>query len=119
MPNKACTRRWGFGGGGITPDIETESDLLTQFGAELRRKNAFFNFTVDYMVEHDHTVEKDIKITDSLMQRFLGYAKSLDIKYTQADLDSADTYIRTMKLRGWYEDLAEKWGLPPELANGP
>ena len=30
-----------------------------------------------------------------------------------------DTYIRTMKLRGWYEDLAEKWGLPPELANGP
>lgn len=89
-------KREVFGGGGITPDIETESDLLTQFGAELRRKNAFFNFTVDYMVEHDHTVEKDIKITDSLMQRFLGYAKSLDIKYTQADLDSADTYIRTM-----------------------
>jgi len=42
------------------------------------------------------------------------------VRYEDLDLlVFIDTYIRTMKLRGWYEDLAEKWGLPPELANGP
>ncbi|SEG60750.1 transporter substrate-binding domain-containing protein [Bosea lathyri] len=39
-----------------------------------------------------------------------------------ADLDLLvflDTYVRAMKLRGWYRGLAEKWNLPPELAVGP
>ena len=30
-----------YGGGGITPDIDIQSDLLSNFGIELRRKNAF------------------------------------------------------------------------------
>jgi polar amino acid transport system substrate-binding protein len=42
------------------------------------------------------------------------------VRYDDLDLlVFLDTYIRTMKLRGWYEDLAEKWGLPAELASGP
>ena len=42
------------------------------------------------------------------------------VRYDDLDLlVFIDTYIRTMKLRGWYEELAEKWGLPPELATGP
>ncbi len=39
-----------------------------------------------------------------------------------ADLDLMvflDTYVRAMQLRGWYRGLAEKWGLPPDLAPGP
>jgi carboxyl-terminal processing protease len=32
-----------YGGGGITPDIEVQNDLLTRFGVDLRRKNVFFN----------------------------------------------------------------------------
>lgn len=42
------------------------------------------------------------------------------VRYEDLDLlQFIDTYIRTMKLRGWYKELAEKWGLPPELATGP
>jgi carboxyl-terminal processing protease len=83
-----------YGGGGITPDIIADSDLLTMFGAELRRKNVFFNFAVDYLVEHDHQVSKDFQITDAIINDFLNYAKKQDIKYTSADLDSTDAYIR-------------------------
>jgi len=83
-----------FGGGGITPDIEFDSDLLTQFGAELRRKNVFFDFAVDYMVENDHKVSKDIVIDDATFDRFLNYARSKEIKFTPADVDSAATYIK-------------------------
>jgi len=82
-----------YGGGGITPDIEVANDFLTLFSAELRRKNVFFNFAVDYLLEHDHNVSKNPVITDRIMQDFLSYAKTQDIKYTVADLDSSRAYI--------------------------
>jgi carboxyl-terminal processing protease len=82
-----------FGGGGINPDIEVENDFLTLFSAELRRKNVFFNFAVDYLVDHDHNLGKNPVITDKLMQDFLSYAKKQDITYTLADLDSSRAYI--------------------------
>ncbi|MDP2172349.1 MAG: S41 family peptidase [Candidatus Cloacimonadaceae bacterium] len=87
-------KREVFGGGGITPDIETESDLLTLFGAELRRKSIFFNWAVDYLVEHEHKVSKDIVIDNDIMEDFLRFARNNDIKYSAADLDSAKTFIR-------------------------
>lgn len=30
-----------------------------------------------------------------------------------------NTYIHTMQLRGWYAELAERWGMPASLAAGP
>jgi len=83
-----------YGGGGIQPDIVVESDFLTQFGAELRRKNVFFNFTVDYLVDHNHQLDNNFEISDKTLNDFLDYARKQDIKYTQADLDSASAYIR-------------------------
>ncbi|GAB4193763.1 MAG: transporter substrate-binding domain-containing protein [Thalassobaculales bacterium] len=42
------------------------------------------------------------------------------VRYDDLDLLAfVDAYVRTMRLRGWYKELAEKWGLPPELATGP
>ena len=42
------------------------------------------------------------------------------VRYEDLDLLTfVNPYIRTMKLRGWYKELANKWELPPELATGP
>ncbi|MDY0318960.1 MAG: S41 family peptidase [Candidatus Cloacimonadaceae bacterium] len=82
-----------FGGGGIAPDIEVENDLLTRFGVDLRSKNIFFNFAVDYLVDHNHQVSKNPSITPAIMDEFLGYAEDHGISYTPADLDSARTFI--------------------------
>lgn len=42
------------------------------------------------------------------------------VRYSDLDLLTfIDTYVRAMKLRGHYKQLAEKWGLPPALAIGP
>jgi len=84
-----------YGGGGITPDIEISPDLLTNFGVELRRKNTFFNFAVDYMVKHDHHVDPDFQVNDALLKQFLDFAGQQEIKFNQADADSASTYIKT------------------------
>ncbi len=84
-----------FGGGGIAPDIEVDSDLLTLFGVELRRKNVFFNYAVDYLVDHDRNITQDPQITSSMMNDFLSYVKKQDISYTPADLDSARAFINS------------------------
>ncbi len=106
---RTVNNREVYGGGGITPDIEVDGDLMTNFAMELRRHNSFFNFAVDYMVEKDHVLRKDIVVDDQLRDRFLNYASANDIKYTQADVDSTDGYLRTMikseLLRAVYGDL--------------
>jgi carboxyl-terminal processing protease len=84
-----------YGGGGITPDIEVGNDTLTRFGIDLRRKNVFFNYAVDYLVDHDHQLSPDPEITAEIMNDFLNYAREQDISYTAADLDSTRTFIET------------------------
>jgi len=84
-----------YGGGGITPDLEFTPDLLTNFGVELRRKNTFFNFAVEYMVEHNHQVDSQFVVSNDLMEQFLDFVKKQDIKFTQVDADSAAAYIKT------------------------
>ncbi|EIM72656.1 ABC-type amino acid transporter periplasmic binding protein [Nitratireductor aquibiodomus RA22] len=42
------------------------------------------------------------------------------VRYSDLDLLTLlNTYVRSMRLRGWYGDLAKKWELPTELATGP
>ncbi|HNQ39660.1 MAG: S41 family peptidase [Candidatus Cloacimonas sp.] len=84
-----------YGGGGIQPDITVESDFLTLFGVELRRKNVFFNFAVDYLVQHNHQFDINTEIDNRIMNEFLAYVSKNDIKYSQADVDSANSFIRT------------------------
>jgi len=84
-----------FGGGGITPDIEFNPDFLTNFGMELRRKNTFFNFAIDYMVKHNHSVNRSFTVDNGTFEQFLDYARTQEIKFTQSDIDSTASFIRT------------------------
>jgi polar amino acid transport system substrate-binding protein len=41
------------------------------------------------------------------------------VRYSDPDLlIFLDTYIRNMKVQGWYAELGAKWGMPPEWATG-
>ena len=83
-----------YGGGGINPDIEIKQSRLTKLGVELRRKNVFFNYSVDYMVKHENEIEKDFITTDKLIQDFLEYAKKEGIEFEQAEVDSTYDWIK-------------------------
>jgi carboxyl-terminal processing protease len=50
---------------------------------------------VDYLVAHNHQFDEKAEISDKTMNDFLNYASKNGIKYTQADVDSADSFIRT------------------------
>ena len=73
---KTVKNREVYGGGGITPDIEIQGEPMTNLAMELRRHNTFFNFAVDYMVEKDHSIDRNFVVDDALMNRFLTYASA-------------------------------------------
>lgn len=83
-----------YGGGGITPDIEIDQSLLNKFEIELRRKSTFFNYSVDYLLEHDPNVTEDFVANDQLVSDFLDYAKMQEIEFEQVDVDSSYTWIK-------------------------
>jgi carboxyl-terminal processing protease len=84
-----------FGGGGITPDIEIEQSLLSDLGVDLRRKNIFFNYSIDYLIDHDEIVSLDYKASKKDIEELLEFAKSEKIEFEQVEVDS---------ILGWIEN---------------
>ena len=83
-----------YGGGGITPDIEIEQSLLTDLGVELRRKNIFFNYSVDYLVTNDDKITRDYKASKNDIEDLLKFAKTKDIEFEQTEVDSIHDWIK-------------------------
>ncbi len=96
-----------YGGGGVTPDYEIEQSKMTNLEMDLRRKNAFFTFTVDYMVKHEDEITRNFKVTNSLINEFMSYAKEQGVSYTKADLDSSESFIKYNLLS---ELMTKKYG---------
>ncbi len=82
-----------YGGGGITPDIEIEQSRLTNLEIEMRRKNLFFNYSVEYMQKHQN-ITPDFQVSKAVIEDFLDYAQEHEISYEQTELDSAYTWIK-------------------------
>ncbi|OQY40283.1 MAG: hypothetical protein B6226_00015 [Candidatus Cloacimonetes bacterium 4572_65] len=62
-----------YGGGGVTPDIEVQADTLSKFELELRRKNLFFNFAVDFMLKNSRKVKPDFTVSNKTFDNFVKF----------------------------------------------
>lgn len=83
-----------YGGGGITPDIEIEQSILNKFEIELRRKSLFFNYSIDYLLDHEAEIDEKFAADDLVIEDFLNYAKKQGVEFVQADVDSSYTWIK-------------------------
>ncbi|MBN2460556.1 MAG: S41 family peptidase [Candidatus Cloacimonetes bacterium] len=97
-----------YGGGGINPDIEIEQSRITPFGVELRRNNAFFDFSVEYMLEHEQDITSDFAISDETFHKFLDFVRNEGIEYETSELDSTMTWIKNELA---YNIVSRKFGL--------
>lgn len=87
-----------YGGGGITPDLEFEPQLYTELERRLERDALAFSFVVEYLT--DHKIDKDLTITDDIMNSFYAFLDSRDFKYKRDDLTKENvSYIRMMLRR--------------------
>lgn len=84
-----------YGGGGITPDIEIEQATLNPFQIDLRRKNLFFPFSIDYLVEHEDEITKDFQVTEQMFNDFIDYAIENEVEITEEDIEENREWIKT------------------------
>ena len=82
-----------YGGGGINPDIEIEQTRLSRLGIELRRKNIFFNYSVDYMIGSEEQVTLDFVADDNMVEDFLITVKQDSIEFEQSEVDTLYSWI--------------------------
>ncbi len=82
-----------YGGGGINPDIVIEADTLSRFELELRRKNYFFDFAVEYMLEHSDDVDLDFRADDKVVSAFYEFAreKTIESLIENPEIDNVST----------------------------
>jgi len=77
-----------YGGGGITPDIEIDQDLLTEFEMAVERDNALFAFAVEYV-----NLEGDIPADWSTSERVMG-----DFEAFLRERENIDEYLEVFEL---------------------
>ncbi len=80
-----------YGGGGITPDVKVETPKSNHFQDVLMEQFAFFNFASHYLV--NHTVTKDFKVDDAVINDFESYLTSKQIPWTAADIAGVRDWI--------------------------
>ncbi len=69
-----------YGGGGITPDVFFESEKMSRLMVELERKGMFFDFAVEYTVEHSN-IPPDFSVDEEIFDAFLHYLEESDFSY--------------------------------------
>lgn len=69
-----------LGGGGIQPDIKIENQRTTKYVAELRRKSLFFNFSLNYAVDHS-MLDRNFEVSDKMMQDFFAFTREKEFDY--------------------------------------
>lgn len=80
-----------YGGGGITPDVKIDTPKSNSFQDVLMEQFVFFDFANHYLV--NHTVGKDFKVDDNVIQDFEAYLTSKQIPWTAQDISGARDWI--------------------------
>ncbi len=68
------------GNGGITPDIEVEQEKMTPLMGNLIMKSMFFNFALNYAVDHEN-LERNFEVSDQMVEQFKTFLESKDFTY--------------------------------------
>jgi len=107
---KTDSGRTVFGGGGITPDIEIDQDLMSDFEVAVERDGALFGFAVDY-VNEQKDVPADFQVSDALFSQFKDYLEhreNIEEYLGVFDLSLSDSLLDAN------EDFL-KWGIRREV----
>ncbi|MFH1687250.1 MAG: S41 family peptidase [bacterium] len=69
-----------YGGGGIYPDVEIETEMYEPIEINLERQSMMFDFAIQYVADNPQT-QPGIEITDSIMDQFRTYVEGRDFEY--------------------------------------
>jgi len=91
-----------FGGGGITPDIDLESEKITRFTFQLRAKRVFFEYGSKYSGNFKSwkrdfkNFKNNFKITSVMLNDLQDIIAKYDIEFNQEAYDKDLDYIKLL-----------------------
>lgn len=88
-----------YGGGGITPDIEIDQPIPSTLQIDLRRRNLFFSFSIDYLIDNQEEIAQDFIVSDKLFNDFIDYAREQGVTFTDEDMHDSEEWIKN-SIRG-------------------
>ncbi len=114
-----------YGGGGITPDYFVSSGKLTDYSAELRRNNIFYEFVRNFLDSKENEIKKkylslekflsEYAISDKMLNDLISFAEAKNVKFLKDDFNKDKEYIggrikayiarEYWKDEGWYSVL--------------
>ena len=93
-----------YGGGGVRPEVEIENQRTTKYVAELRRNSMFFNFSLNYVADHDD-MNKDIVITDDMLNDFNKFVEEKNFDYKPDGIEELEALEKTAKDEGYFDQM--------------
>ena len=101
-----------YDGGGITPDLVTESEVSSKILLSLFRERLFFDYATEYRLKNENILSaKDFKITD---EKFLDFKNYLSDKEYQYETDTEKAYKKLKKVaeeENYFESMKNNFDL--------
>ncbi len=106
IPEQFYTRngRSVYGGGGIRPEIELVNDHTTKYVAELRRNSMFFNYSLNYAIDHQNLTE-DFTVTDEMVSDFYKFTEEKEFDYEPDGLSELEDLEEIAREEGYYDQM--------------
>ena len=101
-----------YDGGGITPDLVTESEVSSKILLSLFRERLFFDYATEYRLKNENIISaKDFKIND---EKFLDFKNFLSDKEYEYETDTEKAYKKLKKVaeeENYFESMKNNFDL--------
>ena len=101
-----------YDGGGITPDLVTESEASSKILLSLFRERLFFDYATEFRLKNENILSaKDFKITD---EKFLDFKNFLSDKEYEYETDTEKAYKKLKKVaeeENYFESMKNNFDL--------
>jgi len=101
-----------YDGGGITPDLVTESETSSKILLSLFRERLFFDYATEFRLKNDNILSaKDFKITDEKFSDFKTFLSDKDYEY---ETDTEKAYKKLKKVakdENYFESMRNDFDL--------
>ena len=101
-----------YDGGGITPDLVTESEVSSKLLLSLFRERLFFDYATEYRLKNENILSaKDFKIND---EKFLDFKNFLSDKEYEYETDTEKAYKKLKKVaeeENYFESMKNNFDL--------
>jgi carboxyl-terminal processing protease len=82
-----------YGGGGIYPDYLIEPEKSSNLSTEILRNYAFFNFAIQYTIQHPD-IPETFEPDEQVLEEFNDYLREKEIEFTQTEFQEELDFIK-------------------------